>query len=395
MWEFNWVRSSLDIDPPCFNFGRSVGCFLKFLYLKKTRKYKNGYKNTETHKYKNTKKLKNEFFVFSYFCFLVMDQASTGAVVVRACKRKKLSKEEGNKLMRYMAHLDVDELVHSIESLHVDFGADLDRFMVALHSVEVSKQDVGDVFSALEKINAKRAQTVKAKRASQTYIGASVVAKQMGHEAASKAKDCESTKDIYTKHVNLNNACLRIIEAQSRKADVSVELVKVVLRQVLATREGGKLLRLSQIGLAHVVLSLTLQKELGGDDWILSDAVTLIQEFHAHLNKVFAIFSKLRATKETLLGLRTSAREFAVQVMKWESVDQAKKDGKFEADPYQTQELFDGPTIEELGDEDESLGGVKISDADIEKDDGVAATKQATSMLGSLAEEMKSLFGAD
>ena len=38
---------------------------------------------------------------------------------------------------------------------------------------------------------------------------------------------------------------------------------------------------------------------------------------------------------------------------------------------------------------------VKISDADIEKDDGVAATKQATSMLGSLAEEMKSLFGAD
>ena len=36
-----------------------------------------------------------------------------------------------------------------------------------------------------------------------------------------------------------------------------------------------------------------------------------------------------------------------------------------------------------------------ISDADIEKDDGAAATKQATSMLGSLAEEMKSLFGAD
>ena len=38
---------------------------------------------------------------------------------------------------------------------------------------------------------------------------------------------------------------------------------------------------------------------------------------------------------------------------------------------------------------------VKISDADIEKDDGAAATKQATSMLGSLANEMKNLFGAD
>ena len=35
-----------------------------------------------------------------------------------------------------------------------------------------------------------------------------------------------------------------------------------------------------------------------------------------------------------------------------------------------------------------------ISDADIQKDDGAAATKQATTMLGSLAAEMTNLFGA-
>ena len=320
-------------------------------------------------------------------------ETSAGVVVARECKRLKLSKTTGNELMRLMA--PIDDLVSSIDSLHVDFGVELDRFMLALQSIEVSKDDVGEVFSALGKINAKRVKTVQAARSSQGRIGKTVVAKQMGHEAASKAKDCESTKDIYNKHVNLNNACLRIIEAQSRKAEVSVELVKAGLHQILATREGGKLLRLSQIGLAHVVLSLTLQKEMGGDDWILSDAVTHIQEFHSHLNKVFAIFSKLRATKETLIGLRASAREFAVQVMKWESVKQAKDEGKFESDPYQTQDLFDGPTIEELSDEGESLEGIKISDADIEKDDGAAATKQATSLLGSLADEMKSLFGAD
>jgi hypothetical protein len=322
--------------------------------------------------------------------------AGAAADAARECKRMKLSKKEDNDLMRLMA--PVDDVLESIDSLHIDFGADLDRFMVALQSIENSKEEVGDIFRSLEKINATRVKTVQASRAT-GRIGAAVVAIQMGHEAASKAKESESTKEIYNKHVNLTNACLRIIEAQSRKAEVSVELVKANLHQVLATRGGGKLLRLSQIGLAHVVLSLTLQKELGGpeggDDWILSDAVTLIREFHSNLNKVFAIFSKLRATKETLLGLRTSAREFAVQVMKWESVEQAKEEGKFEADPYQTQELFDGPTIEELSDEDESLGGVKISDADIEKDDGAAATKQATSMLGSLADEMKSLFGAD
>jgi hypothetical protein len=230
-------------------------------------------------------------------------------------------------------------------------------------------------------------------------ISATVVSKQMGHEAASKAKDCESTKEIYTKHVNLNNACLRIIEAQTRRAQVSVELVKAGLHQVLATRGGEKLLKLSQIGLAHVVLPSTLQKQLGGDDWILSDAVDLIRDFHSNLNKVFAIFSKLRATKETLLELRTSAREFAVQVMKWESVEQAKEEGKFEADPYQTQELCDGVTIEELSGENESLGGISpsnitFSDAEIAKDDGAAATTQATTLIGSLAAEMTSLFGS-